>query len=88
MKGPSARQGLDKTGSMHSGHERGVVGGVHGVLDDIFVSEHFSAAHHRVFAHGIIGKSRGRKDRGGGCGKNCAFHKCISLSVLNPVSRL
>ncbi len=53
-----ARQRLDEAGSLDGGDERGVVGRVDGVLDDVLVLEHRGAADIRVRGISDAGESR------------------------------
>src|SRR4030088_2235871 len=66
-----AFQGLDKAGGLHRRNQRGVVLGVHGVLDDVLRREHGGAtdhdgllAGHFAFHHFVL-RAHGRNDGGG-----------------------
>src|SRR5690606_23029388 len=55
-----AGQRLDQAGGLHGGNQRGVVGRVDGVFNDVLVGHHGGAADHRI----VLGHSA--TDSGGG----------------------
>ena len=80
---PSAgtRQRLDEAGGLDGGNERGVVGRVHGVFDDVLGLEHRRTADHRVFGQSVAGRESGDGENGanGSSAEKIEFHGMTSF---------
>jgi hypothetical protein len=59
VNGPAPFSVVDEVGGLHGGDERGVVGRVDGVVDDVLVREHLLAADHRI----ALWRERRRRER-------------------------
>ena len=67
------RQGIDQTGGLDGGYQRGVISGIHRVFDDVLRREHRGTTDHRVFGKGGGGKDTKGKRRG----EDVRFHDVL-----------